>query len=338
MEYLVSVVMSVYNAEKYLKESIESILNQTYENIEFIIINDGSMDSSLSIIKDYIKKDNRIILVDNIENKGLIYSLNKGIDIAKGKYIVRMDADDISLESRIEEQVKFMDNNGDIALSGTSNIIFFNKNKVINKKMNAIENYEDIKANSIFSCSFVHPSVIMRNDIIKKENFKYKEEFKHAEDFGLWCEIMSKYKVANINKPLLRYRVVKTSVTRQANKDMRQREDIFKRIYKMYLNNLGLEISERELDIHFEIAMIQNLKEYKFTLGDKLHYLKRLNEENFNFNIDRVIKNQYNKCCIYQGKYEDLKNDLIEIDINKFKFYKLNFIENTKKIVKEFVS
>ena len=93
---LVSVVMSVYNSEKYLKEAIESILNQTYTNFEFIIVNDGSTDSSLDIIQEYMKKDERIVLISR-DNKGLPYSLNEGIEKAKGKYIARMDADDISL-------------------------------------------------------------------------------------------------------------------------------------------------------------------------------------------------------------------------------------------------
>ena len=97
--------MSVYNGEKYLVKAIESILNQTYTKFEFIIVNDGSSDNSLKIIKEFMKKDNRIILI-NRENKGLPYSLNEGISIAKGKYIARMDADDISLSERFEKQIK----------------------------------------------------------------------------------------------------------------------------------------------------------------------------------------------------------------------------------------
>ena len=102
--------MSVYNGEKYLAEAIKSILNQTYKNFEFIIVNDGSKDNSVEIIKNYMKKDNRIVLIDR-ENKGLPYSLNEGISIAKGQYIARMDADDISLSNRFEKQIKYMEEN-----------------------------------------------------------------------------------------------------------------------------------------------------------------------------------------------------------------------------------
>ena len=114
---LVSVVLSVYNAEKHIVEAIESILTQSYKNFEFIIIDDGSTDGSLEIIKSY--DDERIILISR-ENKGLIASLNEGIEQAKGKYIARMDADDISLSSRFEEQVTFMEMHEEVGICGTT--------------------------------------------------------------------------------------------------------------------------------------------------------------------------------------------------------------------------
>ncbi|HAS7841575.1 TPA: glycosyltransferase family 2 protein, partial [Vibrio cholerae] len=114
----ISVVMSVYNGEKYLGEAIDSILKQTFSDFEFIIINDGSTDKTLEIIKSYMKKDDRIVLVSR-ENKGLIVSLNEGLDLAKGQYIARMDADDISIKSRFEKQIEFLDSNPDIGVCGT---------------------------------------------------------------------------------------------------------------------------------------------------------------------------------------------------------------------------
>ena len=105
MDELVSVIMSVYNGEKYLKKAIESILRQTYRNFEFIIIDDGSKDTSLNIIKKYEKMDKRIIVIENKLNIGLVESLNRGIKIANGKYIIRMDADDIAMKNRIKKQV-----------------------------------------------------------------------------------------------------------------------------------------------------------------------------------------------------------------------------------------
>ena len=133
MNPLVSVVMSVYNSEKYLKSSIESILCQDYSNFEFIIINGGSTDSSLKILNEYKEKDKRIIILDNIKNKGLIYSLNKGIENSKGKYIARMDSDDFSRKTRLSEQVKFMEKNTEIAMCGTAATFFLDKVGFIRK-------------------------------------------------------------------------------------------------------------------------------------------------------------------------------------------------------------
>jgi glycosyltransferase involved in cell wall biosynthesis len=106
---LVSVLMPAYNTEKYIHQAIKSILNQTYKNIEFIIFNDGSIDNTLSIIESYAAIDNRIVVVSSKTNKGYVYHLNHGISIANGKYIARMDSDDISLPKRIENQVLFME-------------------------------------------------------------------------------------------------------------------------------------------------------------------------------------------------------------------------------------
>ena len=109
--------MSVYNAEKYIEEAIQSVLNQTYNNFEFIIINDGSEDNSLEMLKNFLA-DDRIILIDR-ENKGLVSSLNEGILKSKGNFIARMDADDICLPNRFEEQLNFMKKNSDVGVCGS---------------------------------------------------------------------------------------------------------------------------------------------------------------------------------------------------------------------------
>lgn len=320
MECVVSVIMAVFNGEKYLEEAILSILNQTYSNIELIIINDGSTDRSKEIIKSYLLKDKRIVLIDNVENKGLIYSLNKGIENAKGKYIARMDADDISLKERLQKQVKFMEENNDIVLSGTAHTIFLDDYEYISRNMNVLTDYEMIKAHSIFECSFVHPSIIMRSDIIKKERYKYKEKYKHAEDFGLWTEILARYKASNINEPLIKYRIVKNSVTRKANKNIEERRKVFKEIFKQYLNALEFKVSNLELDIHFEIANIQNIDSFEYSLKEKEEYLIKISE---NINLKMI-----NNICAMQL----FKNCLYHKDFNYYKSSPLSKFYNVSKI------
>ena len=112
-----TVLMPVYNAEKYVAEAIDSILNQTFNDFEFLIINDGSTDNSLDIIKSY--DDPRITIINNETNLGLSHTLNKGIELARGEYIIRMDADDISLSIRLEKQIEFMDSNQHIGICGS---------------------------------------------------------------------------------------------------------------------------------------------------------------------------------------------------------------------------
>ena len=118
----ISVLMPAYNAEKYIGEAIESILNQTYKDFEFIIINDGSIDRTEDIILSY--DDPRIIYLKNKENSGIVASLNNGLKQAKGQYVARMDADDISLPTRFEKQLQYMESNQHIFVLGTSLILF----------------------------------------------------------------------------------------------------------------------------------------------------------------------------------------------------------------------
>jgi glycosyltransferase involved in cell wall biosynthesis len=203
----ISVIMSVFNAEKYLKKSIESILNQSFKNFEFIIINDGSTDKSLEIIKSYIKKDNRIKLISR-ENKGLIASLNHGLDLARGQFIARMDADDISANSRFNDQLNFLEQKK-IDLCGTSYNILF-KNKIIGRWDGPFVD-NDIKCALIFMSPFAHPTVMFRRSSLK--NIRYSK-YKYAEDYQLWTDLaIQGVKMGNINRPLLIYRLHNDQLT-----------------------------------------------------------------------------------------------------------------------------
>ena len=158
---LVTVLMPVYNAAPYLREAIDSILNQTYSDFEFLIINDGSTDETESIINSY--NDPRIVYLKNETNIKLISTLNKGIELAKGKYIVRMDGDDISLPTRIELQVQFMENNESVGLGGTFIRSF---GGAIEGKVGYSTTHEEIKFKLLFDTHFPHPTAIIRKQIL----------------------------------------------------------------------------------------------------------------------------------------------------------------------------
>jgi len=206
----ISVILPVFNGEKHIKEAVESILSQTFKEFEFIIIDDGSMDKSVEIIKSF--NDIRIKLLRNEENQGIIFSLNKGINEATGKYIARMDADDIACPERLKIQFDFMERNPETGICGTFVKRF---GSILRRGLLKLPvSNDEIKANSLFFCSFVHPAVMFRKELMTKNDLKYSEDFKGVEDYNLWIDMMGcGIKTANIPVPLLKYRVSDLSIS-----------------------------------------------------------------------------------------------------------------------------
>lgn len=202
-EPMISVIMPVYNAQQYLREAIDSVLDQTFSDFEFIIFDDGSTDESLKIIQSY--QDPRIRLISGKGNRKLVPPLNEAMQMAKGKYLARMDSDDISLSNRFEEQVAFMEKNPDIDVCGT----FF---RTIGGRVNLSKVYPifdlEIKLAMLFYCPFAHPTVMMRRSTMINKCFFYDKQFLYAEDYDLWSR-MSAFGCTfhNIPEVLLRYRV-----------------------------------------------------------------------------------------------------------------------------------
>lgn len=198
----VSVVMSVYNAEKYLREAIESILNQTFKDFEFIIIDDASTDNSLKIIESY--KDPRIVMLKNEKNIGLTKSLNRGLKIAKGEYIARMDADDVSLPTRLQKQCSFLDKNSNCAVCGTFVFLIDSQSNIIGKSVKPIKS-KDISKELQFNNCLTHGSVMMRKTVLEMVGF-YDEEIKRAQDYDLWVRISEIFEIRNLPKFLYCWR------------------------------------------------------------------------------------------------------------------------------------
>lgn len=212
MKELVTVLMPVYNAERYLAEAIESILHQTYQDFEFLIINDGSSDGSEEIILKYAAADPRINYVKNEHNIKLIATLNKGIKLAKGKYIVRMDADDISVPERIEKQVSFMESHPSVGVCGSYFTVFGEEVKKTYVVTRPLGN-ETIKASLLFTNSLGHPNVIIRKSVMVDNDIWYDPRFYRIEDWGLWTMLMNKCDFENIPESLLMYRRTPTQET-----------------------------------------------------------------------------------------------------------------------------
>jgi len=253
---IVTVLMPVYNAEKYLAEAIESVLGQTFKDFEFLIINDGSTDTSADIINGY--SDDRIRYVDNGENMALISTLNKGIALAKGKYIARMDADDICEPHRLETQLSFMEANPGFGVCGS----WFQS---IGRPGNSIAEYPTtdflIRYTALYQCPFCHPTVVLRTSVLKEHNLLYSKDYPHAEDYEFWLQLSRVTKMANIPESLLKYRqhdsnISKTQSATQIN--------FSKKIRGLYFKEAGIVVKDEELDLFRRL----NYQDASFTLEE----------------------------------------------------------------------
>lgn len=204
-----SILMPVFNGEKFLAESINSVLAQTWMDFEFIIIDDGSTDNSLEIIRSF--SDPRIRLLCNEVNSGLIFTLNKGILQAKGKYIVRHDCDDLMRPDRLRLQISLLEENPGVVLVG-SWLQLIDENGVPAGRWRYPETDIGIRWAQLFNSAVSHPSAVYRAEVIQKLG-GYDPDFLHAEDYELWARMSMQGKVANIGKFLVDYRVHPESVT-----------------------------------------------------------------------------------------------------------------------------
>lgn len=251
MDYpLVSVLMPAYNAALFLKESIESILNQTYKNFELIIINDGSSDHTEEIINSY--KDYRISYFKTPNNNGLVSTLNRGLLHCKGEFIARMDADDWAYPKRLEIQINYLLKNPDIDICG-ANIALWDGEYTRGKWIFPV-NDTDIKANLFLKCSMAHPTIIFRQPLSSPTEQIYNEQYYPAEDYELWVRLMAKKKFHNINKTLLKYRINPNQISYKNS--LKQSKMAFKISWEQVLNlNLSTEHQTNYKKTHHKLII-----------------------------------------------------------------------------------
>jgi glycosyltransferase involved in cell wall biosynthesis len=248
---LISVIMPVYNAEPYLWEAIESILAQTMGDFEFIILNDGSKDASHEIITTYQKRDARIIYHKFEQNRGLPDVLNTGLSLARGKYIARMDADDISLPGRFQRQITFMESHSNVGISGTwVQVIGDGAGVVVRFPLH----YDAIYARMLFQNSVAHPSVMMRTEALRSNDLWYDAAAPHAEDYDLWCRAIPYVHFENLPEVLLNYRQHSSST---AKKHALTQQETCKNIYYRMMTRFGIQPSPEDLLLHGRLGTNQ---------------------------------------------------------------------------------
>lgn len=199
----VSVLMPVYNAERFLKSAVDSILSQSFSDFELVAINDGSTDSSLDILESY--SDQRIRIISNTRNLGLITTLNNGLKEARAEYVARMDADDVSHPERLEKQVRYLDKNPNTVMVGSWGIYIDEAGCNLFPIQPPHHSKEMRKALFKFNC-FIHPSVMFRKIPVLSAG-GYNEKAQHAEDYDLWLRLSESFSLANIPEVLVSYRI-----------------------------------------------------------------------------------------------------------------------------------
>jgi glycosyltransferase involved in cell wall biosynthesis len=325
----ISVIMPVYNCEAYVKEAIDSILNQTFSDFEFLIIDDCSTDSTLSIVKSY--GDPRINVIEKGQNTGYTNSLNSAILIAKGKYIARMDGDDISLPERFHRQYDFLERNPEVVICGTAIQIIGTKDIQRHPF-----NHNDLKIKLCFSSVFHHPTVMIKASVLK-QNF-YNKEFEPAEDYELWTRLAFLGKMANLEDVLLNYRI-HSNQTSSIRKNL---QDI--NVFKCQL----LMLNKFFIEENFSINQIENvlntsnviLKSDVVTSLSLYDYVIKFNVENKIFDQNTLKITLYNKQLFLFRNY--LKNNsnsfsaIFFVLKNQGFFEFIKIVTPLKKIKKQF--
>lgn len=294
-EPILSVIMPVYNAERYVGAAIESILQQTFPNLELIIIDDGSLDNSVEKIHSF--KDDRIRLTKNNSNRGIVYSRNRGLLMAKGEYIGMLDADDIAYPEKFKEQIYFLEQNKDFGMVGSwARFIDEGGNFMLGSwKLKASP--EMIPSIMLFKNYFLQSAVLYRKECISK--FSFKEGFDILEDYLIWYEITRQYKSWNLQKYLVDYRIHPGGVTKKHKDEKKGKE---KRVFRIQLKELGIDASDEEMYLHMLIRSDRPVKK-KDTLILVEKWLLKIIRKNSDRKIydqkmlARVVFNRWLKVC-----------------------------------------
>ena len=302
----ISVIMSVYNTnEKFLREAVESILGQSFTDFEFIIVNDGSNQETVDVLDSY--NDDRIVRINNVKNLGLTQSLNKGLRIAKGKYIARMDADDISYKQRLEKQYNYMEKHKDIDILGA----WTTDGKRIQRYDGKISS-ECRKVRMLFgNAGIAHPTAFIRNSFLKQNGLKYDERIRKAQDYKLWVDCLAcGGTIAVYPKTLLLYRIHDSQISNYATGEQSR---YMQEIRTNLLRQLYSDITEEELQqfVSIDEALLPR-KQFRF-LCEKI--------ENEN-----ARKNIYDAKCLHFELLEHTKRlyKIIRLEKGSYYLYRIN--------------
>lgn len=290
-----SIIMPVYNAEKYLSPAIQSALNQTYKDLELIIINDGSSDKSKVVIESF--DDSRIKYFENKQNSGIVFSRNRGLELARGDFIGMLDADDIAYPNKFEEQITFLQKNREYGMVGSWARFIDDEGKPIPGSWKLTASPEMIPSIMLFKNYFLQSAVLYRKECINK--FSFKKGFEIGEDYLIWYEIIKNYKAWNLQKFLVKYRIHVGGVTKLHQENKLEME---KEIFRIQLKDLKIEASDHEMKMHllihnekkiYEISTLQSIEKWLLKILKKNKSLGIYDQKM----LKKVVFNRWLKAC-----------------------------------------
>ncbi|WP_051885670.1 glycosyltransferase family 2 protein [Flavobacterium hydatis] len=300
----ISVIMPVYNAESFLKESIESILNQTYTDFELLILNDKSTDNSLEVIKQCQQKDSRIVIIDKKINVGPANLRNEGMQIAKGDFIALMDADDIALPTRFEKQVEVLKNNPEIGVCGTW-FTFFGSKK--NKVIRHGEDHDHIKISFLHSCGIGNPTVMLKKEALS--GLEFNNDYVPVEDYDLWSRLLPKTKFHNIQESLLNYRLHNNNISKTKIDNVNKS---IKRVKANQMTEFGIDPVDAKIDFYINAVsvkrgllpdeVIEVINASKFLLSQNVK-LKNFDHPELEEHIERTLIRTIRNASKYNLSY-----------------------------------
>lgn len=248
MQQLVSIIIPVYNAEKYIGKTLESVLNQTYSNFEVIIIDDCGTDNSMNVVRKYA--DERFKIIVNNRNSGIAYSRNLAIGISKGKYIAILDNDDIAMPIRLEKQVDFLEQHQDIDVVGGQSIWIDENEDMIRDAIPLPENPDYIKTSFLFENMYNNSETMIRKSLVDTNNITYQEGMQGMEDFRFWIDCSKVGRFSNIDDVVLKRRMTDENTTSQILREKKsERLHVYWKLQEYSLKKSGFDLNPKEYDI-----------------------------------------------------------------------------------------
>lgn len=291
-----SIILPVYNAETYVEEAVQSIISQTFTGFELIVVDDGSTDSSMDIVRSFA--DSRIRILSNDGNRGIVYSRNRGLNHAKGRYIAPFDADDIAHSCKFERQVTFLDSHPAYGMVGSWAWLIDAMGRMLKKRWRLSAPPERIPAILLFRNYFVQSTVVIRREAIPKGG--YKEGYDTVEDYLMWTEVARKFRVWNLPEYLVSYRVHEHGVTSKEADLMPDRDA---RVYAQLFKQLQIDLDKNSLYLlqclksgqsNHDLAFLHRME--AFLLQVMAH--NRLLAVYDTGQLHRVVLNRWLKACL----------------------------------------